>query len=410
MVNSLIELVQGATVGEMISLEELLKELMTSGEIDDQHTRILFEKYSQKIPGTSDAESKISIQLISMLASSNFRLIRENIDTLTAVGLSEKVSEDFKMVELTCHALQRAVVPNIKVEEKEPVFRIPRNDVMFERLRTILIDGMSKENDSAWLSMANEVVKTIYKLAENPDSIVEEIVLDLIREIIPSDLSSDSLKENEELNRQSETVEATKTGPEVNTEKLLRFIAFVGDLALYQLIHIESSILTEVKIRRLMSEEKDHRKSKGKTPGRGTKSTAKTPGTGNLEEEIGLAGASAVDDEIETFRINRLIDEPHFLLSKLSPIVLNITMTPNRYPDERLQRAASLTLAKFMAGSQSYCEKHIRLLFTILEKSEDPIIRENSIIALGDLCVRYPNLLDSWTESCMHHSMILMSV
>lgn len=399
-VNSLIELVHGATVGEMISLEELLKELMTSNDIDDQHTRILFEKYSQKIPGTTDVESRISIQLISMLATSNYRLIRENIDTLIAVGLSEKVADDFKMVEQTCYALQRAVIPSIKVEEKELVFRLPPDHIMFQRLRTILINGITKEDDDAWLSMANEIVKTIYKLSENPDHIVEDLVIDFIQELIPHDLSSDSLKENEELNNRmdgdgGDEPNGSKILPEVSTEILARFVAFIGDLALYHLIHLESSVLTEVKIRRLVNEEKKRRRS-GKTPGR-AKSSAKTPGT-NLEEEIGLAGASAMDDEIETFKINRLIDEPNFLLAKLSPIVLKITMHPSQYPDKRLQRAASLTIAKFMACSQSYCEKYIRLLFTILEKSEDPIIRENTIIGLGDLCVRYPNLLDSWTE------------
>lgn len=401
-VNSLIELVHGATVGEMISLEELLKELMTSNDIDDQHTKILFEKYSQKIPGTTDVESRISIQLISMLATSNYRLIRANIEILIAVGLSEKAADDFKMVEQTCYALQRAVIPSIKVEEKEPVFRIPKDHVMFQRFRHILMSGIVKEDDDSWLSMANEIVKTIYKLAENPDSIVEDLVIDFIQELLPRDLSSESLKENEESNNQMEgdagdEANMTKTPPEVSTEILARFVAFVGDLALYHLIHLESSVLTEVKIRRLMTEEKKRRKS-GKTPGR-SKSAAKgvTPGT-NLEEEIGLAGASAMDDEIETFKINRLIDEPNFLLARLSPIILSITMRPGQYPDERLQRAASLTIAKFMACSQSYCEKYIRLLFTILEKSEDPIIRENTIIGLGDLCVRYPNLLDSWTE------------
>lgn len=38
-----------------------------------------------------------------------------------------------------------------------------------------------------------------------------------------------------------------------------------------------------------------------------------------------------------------------------------------------------------------------QLLFTILEKSEDDVIRANIVIALGDLSFRFPNQLEPWT-------------
>ena len=67
------------------------------------------------------------------------------------------------------------------------------------------------------------------------------------------------------------------------------------------------------------------------------------------------------------------------------------------YPDVRLRTAASLTLAKYMALSEPFCRLHLRLLATIMDKSEESVIRANSVIAMGDLCVRFPNLLDQWT-------------
>ena len=38
-------------------------------------------------------------------------------------------------------------------------------------------------------------------------------------------------------------------------------------------------------------------------------------------------------------------------------------------------------------------------MFTILEKSQHPLIRANTIIALGDLNFRFPNLLEPWTPN-----------
>lgn len=48
--------------------------------------------------------------------------------------------------------------------------------------------------------------------------------------------------------------------------------------------------------------------------------------------------------------------------------------------------------------SAAFCEKHLKLLFTILEKSPEPVIRSNMVVAVGDLVVRFPNLLYSWTD------------
>ncbi len=42
-----------------------------------------------------------------------------------------------------------------------------------------------------------------------------------------------------------------------------------------------------------------------------------------------------------------------------------------------------------MLVSSEFCEKHLQLIFTMLEKATEPIIRANLIIALGDLSFRY---------------------
>jgi condensin complex subunit 1 len=51
-------------------------------------------------------------------------------------------------------------------------------------------------------------------------------------------------------------------------------------------------------------------------------------------------------------------------------------------------------MAKFMCVSAEYCERHLPLLLTILEKSSEPTIRSNIIIALGDIAVCFNNLIE----------------
>jgi len=48
--------------------------------------------------------------------------------------------------------------------------------------------------------------------------------------------------------------------------------------------------------------------------------------------------------------------------------------------------------------SSEFCEQHLQLLFTILEKSGNAVVRANAVVALGDLTFRFPNLIEPWTS------------
>jgi condensin complex subunit 1 len=47
-----------------------------------------------------------------------------------------------------------------------------------------------------------------------------------------------------------------------------------------------------------------------------------------------------------------------------------------------------------MCISSRFCEENLRLLFTILSKTEHPIIRSNVVIGLGDMAVCFNSLID----------------
>ena len=65
---------------------------------------------------------------------------------------------------------------------------------------------------------------------------------------------------------------------------------------------------------------------------------------------------------------------------------------------KHLLTAATLSLCKLMCVSRQFCEENLRLLFTILQKSVFPSIRSNIIISIGDLCFRFPNLVEPWSS------------
>lgn len=44
-------------------------------------------------------------------------------------------------------------------------------------------------------------------------------------------------------------------------------------------------------------------------------------------------------------------------------------------------------------------EANLQLLFTVVENAPSETVRSNCTVALGDLAVRFPNLLEPWTEN-----------
>jgi len=46
----------------------------------------------------------------------------------------------------------------------------------------------------------------------------------------------------------------------------------------------------------------------------------------------------------------------------------------------------------------TFSEANLQILFTVAESAPSEVVRSNCTIALGDLAVRFPNLLEPWTE------------
>ncbi|CAN1160479.1 Condensin-1 complex subunit CAP-D2 [Linum perenne] len=68
-----------------------------------------------------------------------------------------------------------------------------------------------------------------------------------------------------------------------------------------------------------------------------------------------------------------------------------------KYPE--LQASGMLALCRFMIIDADFCESNLQLLFTVVENAPSETVRSNCTVCLGDLAVRFPNLLEPWTEN-----------
>jgi condensin complex subunit 1 len=129
--------------------------------------------------------------------------------------------------------------------------------------------------------------------------------------------------------------------------------------------------------------------------------TASKEGEAADADELDLIGGTTEDDfqdAMAHIRERELLYGENSLLAKFGPLVGEICANNNAYPDRDLQASATLCMAKLMCVSAEYCEKNLPLLITIMERSEDPIVRSNAVIALGDMAVCFNHLIDENTD------------
>lgn len=114
-----------------------------------------------------------------------------------------------------------------------------------------------------------------------------------------------------------------------------------------------------------------------------------------------MIGGTTEDDFTEAIthiRERELLYGRSSLLALFGPLVTEICANNTLYRSRSLQSQATLCLAKLMCVSSEYCEANLPLLITILERSPDPIVRSNAVIALGDMAVCFNHLIDENTD------------
>ncbi|CAH8841825.1 unnamed protein product [Trichobilharzia szidati] len=329
----------------------------------------------------------------------------------------------------------------------EKPFRLPTNHVLFTRLKTILISTISQAKQVLWIPTMEQAIGVIYDMAETPDSIMCYLLRSVAEKLVqfkaPAALSQTNSNPSNEMttdivipnsqptdenNVEQENIpppssapssSQVKSDPElassvavsVPTYLLSRFLALIGQIALKQLIFLESAVLTELKRRASIKEDRDSKhKSKSSRKNNRPSRVSMTEQSGNasgagqstVDEECGLVGVAADDTEAEYIREicdEELLKSPDLILHHMLNFVTYVCSHPSTFSDETVQASASLALAKMMLVSAEVCEPRLQLLFTMAERSQSEIVRANLIVALGDLCRRFPNLIEPWTPN-----------
>uniref|UniRef100_A0A8C2CAH4 Condensin complex subunit 1 n=1 Tax=Cyprinus carpio TaxID=7962 RepID=A0A8C2CAH4_CYPCA len=353
LVDNLSDLMIDASLGTVQCLEEI-EFFSSESALQTSVVQVLWERFSGKRE-TKALHRRAAVLLLGMARE----VVLSNLDTLCSVALGEKVAEDYLLARDTLITIAN-ITDHVRQSKGVP-FRLPMDHHLFRLV----------QSDPHWQTFMEQAVRLIYFLAESPDQLCSRLLQR------SAHLLLEQITEGGEPNQS-----------QLQESGLAQVLSLCGAVAFWQVSHLERSVSTGLRRRRGEKEEKEE------------KEKAPDANDSCVEEELGLVGASAEDTEVEFIR---KICETELLsgnmLSAFLPLLVKVCSSPGKYSHSQLTTAACLALSQYMMISPAVCKDNIRLLFTVLEKSPLPVVRANTIVALGDLTVRFPNILEPWTPN-----------
>lgn len=422
---NMISLTSGTTPAELTSLEQLLATMMKGGMISDMVIGKLWDVYGYHKREISRSQRRGAIIVLGMLATANPEIVVGEMETMLRTGLGSHGRADLQLAKYTCIALRRLNPMGRQAKDSPVKFsRLPNDHAVLAKLAAITeVESDSKD----WFGVAEQAINAIYAIAKHPDTLCSEIIKRKTTAVFAVQKSSGSRPGSRDmdatvtgnvadaqglttaLNEPTRTVNRPAEMPVEPKQKpaiaLSQLLFIVGHVAIKQIVHLE---LCELDFKR-RKQEKEKVTSSEPAPeappptGRGRKSKEKapTPAPENEGDELDLIGGTTEDDFTEAMahiRERELLFGPQSLLSNFGPMVAEICARSDIYKDKGLQAAATLALAKLMCVSSEYCEAHLPLLITIMERSPNPTVRSNVVIALGDMAVCFNHLIDENTD------------
>ncbi|KCV72877.1 hypothetical protein H696_00448 [Fonticula alba] len=319
------------------------------------------------------------------------------------------------------------------------------------RLAEIIYDFSTPINN--WMVVVEQAIGCVYQLFEHPDIIMGQLIKMMTSAVFvlsdrPGSASASApASASAEAHLTDERAAPSTDFTNLSEDSLSRLLFVVGHVALKQITHLETidrnwkrahsaakdrakKIGQDAKLHDEKERKKRQRQSKGDLQPPGTpgallsssgndgardspavaaqkarqrlsvrqsmrKSEGPAAGIEDDLEQVSSTG-NAEDDFADTLLIVRedeLLTGPRSLLSVFGPIIVQICQQNRTFDDEVLQQTAVLALCKFMCVSSDFCASNLQLLFTILEKSPDEIIRSNIVLAVGDMLICFNNIV-----------------
>ncbi|XP_077218446.1 binding protein isoform X2 [Tasmannia lanceolata] len=382
---NLVNLAIESSIGDLAALEFIVGSLVSKGEISTSTISALWDFFSFNVNGVTAEQSRGALSVLCMAGKSSKGVLSSHLQDIIDIGFGRWAKEEPLLAKTACVALQR-----LSEEDKEKLMSSNGSKV-FGILQSLITGFSLPEN--IWYAAADKAISAIYSIHPTPETLAADVV-------------KRSLSSLFDCSGRDELLNCFDTGCTdflllVQVAKLSRFLFVVSHIALNHLVYIESCVRKiqkqKTKKERLVSESQD-------VEGGGRASAEALTKENDINAELGVAASEDAILDLLSERAEKDIISGGsveknligYCAPFLSKLCRNFSLI-QKFPE--LQASAMLALCRLMIIDADFCEANLQLLFTVVECAPTETVRSNCTIALGDLAVRFPNLMEPWTEN-----------
>ncbi|GLT95831.1 hypothetical protein SLE2022_134920 [Rubroshorea leprosula] len=376
-VKNLLNLVVDSNIGDQAALEFIISALVSKGDISGSTISALWDFFCFNINGTNAEQSCGALSVLCMAAKSSPGILGSHLQDIIDIGFGRWAKVEPLLARTACIAIQR-----LSEEDKKKLL-LTNGSRIFGILES-LVTGFGLP-DNIWYAAADKAIGAIYMIHPSPETIAAEIVKKSLSSVFNG--TEGHASEND-INSSKDSICSA-----VQVAKLGRYLFVVSQVAMNQLVYIESCV------RKIQKQ----KVAKDKMDADGTANADKQKDN-SINAELGLAASEdAILDMLAEKAEKEIVSggsSEKNLLGECAPFLSKLCKNfslMKKYPE--LQASAMLAVCRFMIIDANYCDANLQLLFTVVENAQSEIVRSNCIIALGDLAARFPNLLEPWTEN-----------
>ncbi|XP_044478360.1 condensin complex subunit 1-like [Mangifera indica] len=380
---NLLNLAIDSNIGDQAAMEFIISALVSKGDISTSMISALWDFFCFNVSGTTAEKSRGALSVLCMAAKSSNMILGSHLQDIIDIGFGRWAKVEPLLARTACIAFQRLC------EEDKKKLLLSNGSRVFGILESLITGFWLPDN--IWFAAADKAISAIYSTHPAPEAKAADLVKKSINSVFHSN-GGDKLQKD--IDNGNDSMLTT-----VQVGKLGRCLFVVSHVAMNQLVYIESCArkIQKQKIRKDKMFD-DHQN----VHDNGSMNT-NVPMDSSINAELGLAASEEAILDTLTERAEKEIvsgaSNDKNLIGQcgqfLSRLCRNFSLM-QKYPD--LQASAVLALCRFMIIDANYCEANLQLLFTVVESAPSEIVRSNCTIALGDLAVRFPNLLEPWTE------------
>ncbi|KAJ7972141.1 Condensin complex subunit 1 [Quillaja saponaria] len=379
---NLLSLAIDSNIGDLAALEFIVGALVSKGDMSSSTISALWDFFCFNVSGTTAEQSRGALSVLCMAAKSSSGILGSHLQDIIDIGFGRWAKLDPLLARTACVAIQR-----LSEDDKKKL--LVANGIRVFSILESLITGFSLP-ESIWYAAAEKAIDAIYTIHPTPEALAANLIKKSLNSVFYSggdELQSDNA---------SSTASILTT---VQVEKLARCLFLISHIAMNQLVYIESC---SRKIRKQKAVKENTYCDGQNIPSNGTLSADMQDN--NINAELGLAASedAALDTLFEKAE-KEIISGGSIEKNLIGPSAAFLTRLCRNFSllqkHPELQASAMLALCRFMIIDAEFCDANLQLLFTVVESAPSEIVRSNCTIALGDLAVRFPNLLEPWTEN-----------